>query len=198
MTQRKEAKERTRQRLLEAMIDLLDEEGAGSLTTVRITQRAGVAQPTFYVHFVDVDTGLDVAAEQIAGELLRGLRTLDPRATPEAPPPTSAREALRRVLNGMLEDRRIARVFLRHRRDPNSPFGVRFGRILAGVRDRVVDVARQLGAARPEIVASHVVALVIGTLEGILDGRIAGPDDALDDLTHAVVGMFRPPANRAR
>lgn len=187
VTLRQEAKERTRQRLIEAAIEVLDEEGPSALTTVRITQRAGVAQPTFYVHFRDLVSGLEVAAEHVTDTMLAGLRSVDPTRS------GTLREALERVLRGMLEDRRLTRIFLRHRRDANSPFGVRFQRLLAGAREHVVDVAKRSGAERPDVVAGLVVALVIGTLEGVLDGRFASADAALDDVTHAVAGMLKPP-----
>lgn len=193
MTQRKEAKERTRQRLLSAIVEILDEEGEAALTTVRITQRAGVAQPTFYVHFTDVQAGVAVAAEDMASRILgmlsvQGASAADGRAT--------LRGTLKMVLDALLEDRRLTRIFLRHRRDLSSPFGQRFAKILGGARDIVIEQCRRVGAARPEVVALLVVSLYIGTLEGICDGRIPSSEAALDDLTHAVNGMIRPPARR--
>lgn len=190
MTQRKEAKERTRQRLLQAIVELLDEEGAGALTTVRITQRAGVAQPTFYVHFTDVEQGVGVAAEDMAKRIFEMLSSA--RARPDGEPFT-LRAALRSVLEAMLADRRMARIFLAHRRDVRSPFGLRFGEILIGARNLVVGEARRVGAARPEAVAMLVVALFIGALEGLLDGRVSKIEDVLDDMVHAISGMIRPP-----
>jgi TetR/AcrR family transcriptional regulator, fatty acid biosynthesis regulator len=199
MTQRKEAKERTRQRLLEAIVELLDEEGEGALTTVRITQRAGVAQPTFYVHFPDVEQGVAVAAEDMAKRIL-GVLSTPPEARqalatewPQRGKGT-LKGALRAVLEALLSDRRLARIFLRHRRDVKSPFGLRFGQILGGARELVVEECRKVGAPRPEVMALLVIGLVIASVEGILDGRISGADAALDDLTHAVGGMIRPPA----
>ena len=188
MTQRKEAKERTRQRLLAAIVEILDEEGEAALTTVRITQRAGVAQPTFYVHFTDVQAGVAVAAEDMASRILRML------SVQSASAPGTLRGTLKVVLDALLEDLRLTRIFLRHRRDMGSPFGQRFAKILGGAREIVVEQCRRVGAARPEVVALLVVALYIGTLEGVCDGRIASPEAALDDLTHAVNGMLRPPA----
>lgn len=190
MTQRKEAKERTRQRLIQAIVELLDEGGAGALTTVRITQRAGVAQPTFYVHFTDVEQGVGVAAEEMARRIFEMLSHV--RSRPEGERLT-LRAALRGVLEAMLADRRMARIFLGHRRDVRSPFGQRFGEILLGARGLVVDEARRAGAARPEAVAMLVIALFIGALEGLLDGRVTTIDDVLDDMVHAMSGMIRPP-----
>ncbi len=194
MTQRKEAKERTRQRLLQAIVELLDEEGPGALTTVRITQRAGVAQPTFYVHFSDVEQGVGVAAEEMAKRVVDMLRAARTRPDGE---PFTLRSVLRSVLEAMLADPRMARIFLAHRRDVRSPFGQRFGEILILSRNIVVEEARRVGAARPDVVAMLVVSLFIGALEGVLDGRVRSVDDVLDDSVHAISGMIRPPAKAA-
>ena len=67
-----------------------------------------------------------------------------------------------------------ARIFLRHRRDVKSPFGLRFGQILGGARELVVEECRKVGAPRPEVMALLVIGLVIASVEGILDGRISG------------------------
>ena len=58
---RRESTRRTRARLLEAALAILDEQGEKGLTTTAVTRRAGLAQSGFYVHFADM------------GELLREL-----------------------------------------------------------------------------------------------------------------------------
>lgn len=176
--------------MLQAIVELLDEEGAGALTTVRVTQRAGVAQRTFYVHFTDVEQGVGVAAEEMARRIVEMLSSA--RARPDGERFT-LRGALRNVLEAMLGDPRMARIFLSHRRDVRSPFGQRFGEILMGARALVVAEAGRVGAARPEAVAILIVALFIGALEGLLDGRVTKIDDVIDDLVHAIGGMIRPP-----
>ena len=50
----------TRHRLLRAATELLAEQGYERLTTGRVAERAGVAQPTFYVHFSDLDYTTDI------------------------------------------------------------------------------------------------------------------------------------------
>src|SRR5690349_984535 len=54
----------TRQRLIDAVIEIVRGEGLGSLTTVEITRRAGIAQPGFYKHFRNVDECLEEATRQ--------------------------------------------------------------------------------------------------------------------------------------
>ena len=181
MTSRKEAKEKTRRSLLDAMVALLDEEGPEALTTVRITERAGIAQPTFYVHFEDIESALEASAEEVAGAFVGAIAAI---AEP-LPERARIRTAYQRLLSGVLADRRLARLFLRHRRDVRSPFGARFSRILVGTRERIVGEARRAGAPRPELAATIVVGMVISVCESVLDGRLQSFELALDDLVHA-------------
>lgn len=181
VTTRKEAKERTRRRLLDAMVELLDEEGPAALTTVRITERAGIAQPTFYVHFDDIESALEASAEEVAGAFLGALSGL---AEP-LPPKARIRTAYHRILSGMLTDPRLARLFLRHRRDAQSPFGARFSKILAGARERIVGLLKEVGAPKPDLAATLIVGMVFAVCENVLDGRLASFELAVDDLVHA-------------
>ena len=71
---RGEAKLITRRRLLDAGLGLLGEEGYENLTTGRIAAAAGVAQPTFYVHFADKDDLLRCLAEEVTSRLREALR----------------------------------------------------------------------------------------------------------------------------
>ena len=66
-------KERTRHRLLQAVLKTIQRYGHGTLTTGRVAQLAGVAQPTFYVHFRSMDQALEQVAEWVAQELAPGL-----------------------------------------------------------------------------------------------------------------------------
>src|SRR5687768_5399957 len=63
---RDESKAITRGRLLDAAAQLLGEVGYGGMSTGAVARAAGVAQPTFYVHFRDMDDLLrTLGTEQI-------------------------------------------------------------------------------------------------------------------------------------
>ena len=83
MSTRKASKERTRQKLVQATLKILHKQGPTALTTGRIAQAAGVAQPTFYVHFKGMDDAVGEAAEHVANG-------------PPGPPARVARRARRR------------------------------------------------------------------------------------------------------
>ena len=49
------AKAVTRRRLLDAALEILDQDGLAAMTTIRVTRLAGLSQSSFYVHFADMD-----------------------------------------------------------------------------------------------------------------------------------------------
>src|SRR5690348_4977117 len=71
---REETKLITRKRLLEAAAKVLRLEGSGALTTSRVAREAGVAQPTFYVHFKDMEELLHSLAVDHMGRVRQPLR----------------------------------------------------------------------------------------------------------------------------
>src|SRR5256885_8701881 len=71
---REEGKLITRRRLLESAAKTLGETGYGGLSVSAVARAAGVAQPTFYVHFRDKDDLLRVLAEEKLGTLRGQLR----------------------------------------------------------------------------------------------------------------------------
>ena len=71
---RDESKAITRQRLLHAAARLLGEVGYGGLSTGAVARAAGVAQPTFYVHFRDMDDLLRTLGTEQMGALRARLR----------------------------------------------------------------------------------------------------------------------------
>lgn len=69
---RQERKQRTRQALLEAALDLLAERGFGSLSLREVTKQAGIVPTAFYRHFASMDE-LGVA---LVEESMRTLRRM--------------------------------------------------------------------------------------------------------------------------
>lgn len=55
MSSRAEQRERTRQAILQAGLDVASEQGMSALSLREVTRRAGVAPATFYRYFVDID-----------------------------------------------------------------------------------------------------------------------------------------------
>lgn len=121
---RKVSKERTRNKLIQATLRVLHKNGASALTTRRITKEAELAQPTFYVHFQDMDDALTHAAQNTTTLLLPKLREL------RAPRADNALEGVRGMvtdtLDALVAERRVLELFLRHRNDVDTPLGQHF------------------------------------------------------------------------
>lgn len=120
-TIRQSQREATRERLIQATINLLRNEGVGAVTTVSVTRGAGIAQSGFYLHFKNIDECLRVAAERVAegirnyiAETRREMHTINAEDF----------DLLRRHCEKMLEifstERRFAEIFLHHRHDRSS------------------------------------------------------------------------------
>lgn len=192
MTSRREAKAQTRQRLLDAMLAILHESGPLALTTGRIAERAGLAQPTFYVHFPDLDRAMELAADEAGARLIRILTTQRAIVDGETQPGGRLRLAFRAALEGFEADRQTTELFLRHRRDTASPFATRFRSVLSAGRAQLVELLVKGGVASPEVVAALILGMVTASVEGIFDGRL--PDRALvvDGLVVATRALLAP------
>ncbi|MGB5813521.1 MAG: TetR/AcrR family transcriptional regulator [Polyangiales bacterium] len=182
-------KERTRLRLLQAILKTIHRFGHGTLTTGRVAQLAGVAQPTFYVHFRSMDQALEQVAEWVALEL-------GPAFSPDASPERDRaaevlEEAVVRCTRSLIDDRKVAEVFLRNRRDATTPLGRRWNLLTEGLRERMEQMVFRV---RPDIAPSDaalhadlLVSIVFGLAEAELDGRVSDLDRAAAIASRAIV-----------
>jgi AcrR family transcriptional regulator len=184
---RKEAKERTRQRLLDAVLELVRKEGLGGLTTGKVTEAAGIAQSSFYVHFTDMDDALEALARHLGDEIRAIVRAERQKIDLSVGNPEQAlRGAYAASINAMLAEPAFTEILIGHRRDRMSPLG----RCLRGVVDQaraelVSDLcAMGLADVQPslEVVAELIVGMTLAIVEGIFDGRLPDRDAALDGL----------------
>lgn len=182
-------KERTRRRLLQAILKTIHRYGYGALTTGRVAQLAGVAQPTFYVHFRSMDQALEQVAEWVAEELSPGF---DANTTAELERAGEVLEkAVLKCTRSLVHDRKVAEVFLRNRRDETSALGRRWIVLTGGLRDRMRQIVVQV---RPDIAVSDaalhaelLVSIVFGLAEAFLDGRVENLERATAVASRAIV-----------
>lgn len=198
-TTRKEAKERTRQKLIEAIVKILHAEGPTSLTTQRIAEQAGVAQPTFYDHFEDLEAALGSAADELGETLLGRMRSEEP-ALDDPDPRKAMRASYSAFLDALLADRRAAEIFLRHRRDGSSPFGKRFKKVISTTRERIEQQLEARSIADAPLHASLIVGMTIGAVEALLDRRVSDRDACVEALvqhtTHMLIPLIASAAKR--
>jgi AcrR family transcriptional regulator len=167
-------KERTRRRLLQAILKTIHRQGHAALTTGRVAQLAGVAQPTFYVHFRSMDQALGQVAEWVAQELGPSFATQG-SADPDRPAEL-LKEAVLRCQQALVRDRKIAEVFLRNRRDETSALGIRWTLLTDSLRSHMKDIVRQVRPGiSPDEAGLHaelLVGVVFTLAEAHLDGRV--------------------------
>jgi AcrR family transcriptional regulator len=185
-------KERTRRRLLQAILKTIHRHGHSALTTGRVAQLAGVAQPTFYVHFRSMDQALEEVAEWVAGELGP---TFEANASTETDRPADIlQEALLRCTQTLVRDRKVAEVFLGNRRDRTSALGVRWMLLSESLRGRMREIVTQVrpGIAPDEATlhAELLVGVVFTLAEAHLDGRVPDIDRATSAAGRAMTASI--------
>jgi AcrR family transcriptional regulator len=182
-------KERTRRRLLQAILKTIQRYGHGTLTTGRVAQLAGVAQPTFYVHFRSMDQALEQVADWVADELSPGFH---PESAAEMDRAAEVLEgAVRRCTRSLVRDRKLAEVFLSNRRDQSTALGRRWTVLTGSLRERmrqiVVQVRPEVGPADAALHAELLVSIIFGLAEAHLDGRVEDLDRATATASRAIV-----------
>lgn len=182
-------KERTRRRLLQAILKTIQRYGHSTLTTGRVAQLAGVAQPTFYVHFRSMDQALEQVAEWVADELSPGFH---PESAAELDRAAEVLEgAVRKCTRSLVRDRKLAEVFLSNRRDQTTALGRRWTVLTGSLRERmrqiVVQVRPEVSAADAALHAELLVSIIFGLAEAHLDGRVEDLDRATATASRAIV-----------
>jgi TetR/AcrR family transcriptional regulator, fatty acid biosynthesis regulator len=195
---RSEAKSITRRRLLDAAGRLLAESGYGGLSASAVARAAGIAQPTFYVHFRDKDDLLRTLGEEQIGTLRVRLREARARIK-EGEGEAAVRDAFRIPLDMWIAHPGLMRLNAQELHQPNSPLA----RILRGFRDEILrDLADDLAGLglpsgtpaereRLEMVAEAMMAQTEALALGYLDGRYTSVDAIVDVLTAFALGFLR-------
>jgi TetR/AcrR family transcriptional regulator, fatty acid biosynthesis regulator len=194
---REEAKLVTRRRLLEATARLLTKTGYGGLSASAVAREAGVAQPTFYVHFRDKDELVRALAEEKIGEQRARLR--DARASVHRMPGIEGvRETFRVGLRAIAENPGLFRLYAQERGQPGSPFGEQARRLEAELRHDLTEDLIGLGlpAATPaertrvEMVAEAMVVQTEALGIAHLDGRYGDLEAIVDVLAAFAMGVL--------
>jgi len=189
---RKASKERTRKKLVKATLKVLLKHGNADLTTGRIAEETGVAQPTFYVHFGSMDEALREAADLVEGRLNQRLR--DGRKTLELGSPREIiRQAFKVSIDAMVKEAELTRLFLRHRRDPNTPLGRRFQEMYKRSREDLLRDLKAIGMTDEMVqnlkVHAHLIAgMTLTVVEGLLDKTLTDPEACYDGITRMALG----------
>ncbi len=187
--------ERSRQRLVEATLDLIQGEGIPALTTARIAGKAGLAQSSFYQHFKNLDDCLEEAGRYVAARIRPTVPDLRKRATTLMENIENLPQAVELVVNETtmryLKEPELTKLYHRYQYDP-SPFGAAMTKLVEREREEVSamfwDVSKRNGA-RPEVyplvvlVSEMCTAMSQGAVSSLLYGKFDNRD--------MVIGMLR-------
>lgn len=192
MQKRLTNKRRTRQRLSQAILTTLHRHGIGSLTTARVASQAGIAQPTFYVHFRNMDEALEELATSVVGRFETALAP-DPSLSDEHPA-VVLHDAVARCTRVLIADKAVAEVFLRFRRDRSSALGRAWTLVVLRIhelmRELVCRIRPSITAPLATLHAEMLVGIILGLGEGSVDGRITDLDEATLIASRAVVASL--------
>lgn len=173
----------TRERLLDAAVDLLLEDAGSGFTTGRLAARAGIVQSAFYNHFASVAEAQDAALDELRTLLAASIERIQREV---AVPGTTTASDVERILLGVLEqasDRPKLFRLLVHRSHSPAVADV-VDRLLEQLRRAIVvailDPESALSHMDPrdaEIVAGlmvgHTLIVLISALDGVDPARLA-------------------------
>jgi AcrR family transcriptional regulator len=194
---RAEAKARSRQRLLDAALEILDEGDVSDLTTVEITKRAGLAQSSFYVHFASIDHLLRDLVDDV-WEARRELNRQAREAASMDPIDEYYRIRFTAHITGLIAHPSVFRLVLRSRLDPTSIVGDDARMQQAKSRENLLSWLVGLGAPdstdadrrRLRMIAAGLLAVNETIALGHLDGEYPDLDEVLQvlQLFHENIG----------
>lgn len=194
---REESKSVTRARLLEAASKILAERGYGALSASAVARAAGIAQPTFYVHFRDKDDLVRTLGEGQIGALRARLRAARQRVLGGAGI-EAVRETFRVPLETWIERPSLLRLWTQELHHPGSPVGAMARQLREEIQRDLVDDLARFGLAadapadreRLQMIAEVMIAQTEALALGYLDGRYRDLDAVIDVLTRFAVGVL--------
>jgi AcrR family transcriptional regulator len=199
---REESKLITRRRLLDAAVKILGRSGYGALSVSAVAREAGIAQPTFYVHFADKDDLVRTVAQErietIRVRLREARRNLVRDGSIDA-----LRETFRLPLRALLESPELFRLYIQEYYQPGSPFGEQARRHQRELEQDLVDdlLAQNIAAETPAdrermmMMAEGMIALTQTLGFGYIEGRYTDLEAIVDVLAQFALGVLAPAGN---
>jgi AcrR family transcriptional regulator len=188
----------TRDRLIEAVIEIVRTDGLAELTTVEITRRAGIAQPGFYKYFRNVDECLEEATTRALDERRKTFVAMR-RGIKNRNDPGEVAAHCRAILDAVAVDRPFNELMLRYRRDPST-----LGKAIRAFEKRTLeDFAEELWAQahaaglrseqRPALALLAELALhgLGAYIERVLEDPNADRTELAKDLAEFTIGGTR-------
>ncbi len=159
----------TRERLIQATVEILSREGLGAVSTARVARDAGIVQSGFYAHFGSLEDCVVVAAEHIGNRIRETIREgLSLLREHGASDFDLVLAQYRRILTQLEAEWQFVELLLRYFREP-TPLGRTLAAIQQSIRDELTHhlmaLLKPLGipdGGRPE--AAYLADLMVNML----------------------------------
>ncbi len=164
----------THQKIVNAAVTIMREEGPTGVTTARLAEASGIVQSGFYTHFKNVDEAIVAAAEHTGRRLRDIIRRwrMEIVALGDVTVQQLA-EHYASLIHLLLEERHFTELYLQYRRTPTS-----------------------LGAVLRQFEV-NVIADVGVHLEQMIPAEFRGSEDKDRQQAEQIVGMFWVALDRA-
>jgi AcrR family transcriptional regulator len=182
---------RTRDRLGDALIELMQEKPFDAITVQDVLSRADVSRSTFYVHYRDKDdlflSDVDEFLEAMATMLSRGKDKSD-RVAP-----------VREFFAHVVERQRLYSALVESSRIHDF-LELAQGHFARGIEQRLIDLPRAHGIASGSraVIAQGLAGALLSLLKWWIDRGMPTPPDQMDEVYHQMVwfGVSAPAGQR--
>lgn len=165
---RKSGDER-RQEIIEAVLELAGEDGAGQITAQAIADRVGIAQPTVFRHFRNRERILEAVLEWIARQLLGVVSSV---AAGSGPADERLRTLLEKQLALIAKNRGLPRLLFSERlHQDNTRLKRTVSRIMDAYAATVAELIREgvaSGEFREDLDAEETARMVLALVQGMI------------------------------
>jgi TetR/AcrR family transcriptional regulator of autoinduction and epiphytic fitness len=186
---RQASKEQTRQRLIQAAHKLLLEKGLAGLSMNQITRKAGIAQPSFYNHYANLNELIIDVRKRMAALYLTPLQTyfvsiIKRWRLLQAQQKRVDRDALRALnedylsynFDILLRDIGIFKVVLADYHDQSSPVQGELGRVIDDINQAWCDFLTDLATENQLVIPEDQLRLYVDSLSALSHQLVLGCD----------------------
>lgn len=194
---RTEAKLQTRMKLVQACLELLAEGGYDKLTTGKISRRAGIAQPTFYVHFADLEDLLNELAETTMKKIVHKLETTRSQFQANGDLNDITRNAYDVSIDAVKANAVLLKLFVGELHRPNTRIGACSQRLLDTASSSLLSDLKRFGLLskgenqQHQLLADTLVMMSLQAGLGLADGRYTDRDAITDQLVLQTTAMLK-------
>ncbi len=185
MTTRIEQKKRTRQKLVNAALQLSAQSGFSGLSLREVTREAGIAPTSFYRHFQDMDALGLALVDEVGNTLRQLLREARHNLRPNR---SAVRTSMETLLQFLREQGHLFRILLGERMGSSPAFRVAINTELAVFVDELADdlhresTRKQRPLSEVKALAEAMVTIAFHNGGSILDAAPHEQEEILEKL----------------